>query len=796
MFPDQVLAIIGVGLLVLALLLLILLLRSRKRSSEYRRLLSEETEHVDIMTALMTQATAAQFLTRRTEPVTTDTQRTEFVGANPSGSELGLDLTPLEGKYELLEEIHCGGMSRIFRARHARLGNEWIVKYVDRRHAELANEAEVLKKLNHISLPQIIDIFQTGQGTFLVERYIEGFTLQQVLQMGQEIRESQIVEWGQQIAQALNYLHNLETPITHCDLKPSNIMVTHDNRLVLIDFGISRREGADDNPNGITYRYAAPEQFKQGGRTAEIAKGRFGSLPEGCADWEIDCRTDLFSAGVILHELATGDIPRPDQKDDLSEQVSANLAETIRKCIALDPKDRYQSAQELFGVLTKVQEHRLGISRSLVLRRVAGVAAVAAFVAGLASSVSAVYVWNQENLSLVSIDPGRTVVTAQQSVQVLIWKTKPNGDIFYLDPDQFQWSYSDDNIARMSGDHLVGINVGETTLYGQYRNKLIELQITVTEPVETQVDVALRYPDGTEVSVYAGTGIRETVDGMLDACAFVSPEDLFWSNGTLSVIDAGVIRFIEDDEVFTLPLEPEFLTASRVRCTENEVYVLTGPWEAGNGSYYGIIQIMEGGAEFLYYTDARWSAIPDFAFSSDGTLYFIQENMGTGATTLNTLDLDTMEPNWIMDLPYSTHSMAFDGADNLYLAVPRSGTILRVDAGEGHWTYFAGVEDEKHFIDGEIAYFYQPMSLAVDGNSLYILDFDTIRRVTVEGTGALFTETLAGEPTANTNPAVQLGCGGGSVLPASELATISVDGEGRVLLSDPKNCMIYEIKQQ
>lgn len=68
----------------------------------------------------------------------------------------GLDLSPLDKKYEFQREIYRGGMSRIFLIRHKKLGNEWIVKFVDGQHAELANEAEVLKKLNHISLPQSI----------------------------------------------------------------------------------------------------------------------------------------------------------------------------------------------------------------------------------------------------------------------------------------------------------------------------------------------------------------------------------------------------------------------------------------------------------------------------------------------------------------------------------------------------------------------------------------------------------------------------------------------------------------
>lgn len=260
-----------------ALIFLFCLLRSKKSSSVYRRLLSEETERLDVLETLA-QSHPAGKNAAETELLREQAAKTEIL---PDGSALSrsstavlfqtgelqravfdsnLDVSPLSGKYELLREIHGGGMSRVFLARSVKLGSEWIVKFVER--AELADEAEVLKKLNHISLPPIIDIFQTAQGTFLVERYIEGYSLSEVLALGQEIRESQICDWGLQLAQVLHYLHTLPTPIIHCDLKPSNIMVTHDNRLVLIDFGISKRVGLGAGASGLTYRYAAPEQFR------------------------------------------------------------------------------------------------------------------------------------------------------------------------------------------------------------------------------------------------------------------------------------------------------------------------------------------------------------------------------------------------------------------------------------------------------------------------------------------------------------------------------------------------------
>ena len=818
MYLDHILLAAGSVMLLTTLLLGALLFRSRKSSREYRRILRDETERVDVISTLRnTQSVITERLTgevpvRQTDPLpdggspqTTELNQTTLPTEPLTGRSTlpemeqtagvgkKLDLSLLEGRYQLLKELHGGGMSRIFLARHRSLGNEWIVKFVDNRNAELANEAEVLKKLNHISLPQIIDIFRGAQGTFLVERYIEGYTLEQTLQFQLDIKEGQICDWGLQLAQVLRYLHNLDTPIIHCDLKPSNMMVTHDNRLVLIDFGISKRQGITEKAIGMTYRYAAPEQFQGRLAASEAAIQRFGALPDACCTWQIDARTDIYSAGVILFELVTGQAPNWKNEKILDKMSTSGLAQVIHKCLEVDPDRRYQSAQELESALKKLSVNRLNMARSLVKRRVAMACCLLLFAGGLGTTASGAYINQMETQAVVVMDPGEAVVTEQQGVQLLIQKSTANGSTVTLEPSQIQWSYSDDNIARLDGDRLVGLNVGETTLHGRYRNKDISLHVTVTEPIGELVGISLQYPEETEVSVYAGNGERDFIDGGLDRCSFVSPELLSAGDGKLCISDSGVIRILENGVVSTTNLEPAYLTADQDRSWRGDLYVRTGPWEAEDGSYYGILRVSGGEAELLFRTEAAWSVIRDFALSSNGTLWFLWENLGTGITALYTLDANTLEPTWVMDLPDGAAAMAFDGADNLYFAVPDLGVILRSGKGEASWTYFAGVEGERNFIDGAVPNFYRPTSLAVDGNALYVLDFDTVRRVTISGAGTSWTETLAGVPVADTNPEVVLGAGCQCVLPASELAGLAVDGEGRLLVSDPKNSVIYEI---
>ena len=441
-----------------------------------------------------------------------------------------------------------------------------------------------------------------------------------------------------------------------------------------------------------------------------------------------------------------------------------------------------------------MNKKQTAMARSLVMQRVASVCCGLALVSGVGTSASGAYINQVETRAIVTMAPSEAVVTEQQGVQILIQKETPNGKVEALEPSKVQWSYSDDNIARLDGDRLVGLNVGETTLHGTYRNKDISLHVTVTEPVGEMVSVSLRYVEGIEVSVYAGNGERDFVDGSLSTCSFVSPESMSADGDRLYISDSGVIRILENGEVSSLYLEPGFLTADRVRSWDGDLYVLTGPWETDDDTYYGFIRITDAGAEFLFYTEAAWSIIPDFAFSSDGTLWFIWQNLGDGTTSLNKLDVQTQEVDRIADLPDGTSSMVFDEADNIYFAVPEKGIILRLGQGDTEWTYFAGVEGERNFIDGEVANFYCPTSLAIENNSLYVLDFDTVRRVVIEGAGARYVETLAGLPVEDTNPEIVLGKGCDVVLGASELATLTINSDGKILLGDPKNSTIYGIE--
>ncbi|MDR2713734.1 MAG: serine/threonine protein kinase, partial [Clostridiales bacterium] len=524
MYVDTILFIIGGACAILALTLAIYLIASRKKSRSYRTVLKQETE---LLTSLSPTSQLSQLI-ENNDPAIEDRgkQREEqTVSQNPTGlplEEAGTELLPegpdnapdfdipaLAGQYIIKSELHRSKISRVFLAQSAKLGNLWVIKFVPKQSGQLANEENILKLLHHISLPKIIDIFQDDNGTYLVESFIEGCSLDKLLKAGEKINQNIIIDWAEQIAQVLNYLHNMEScPVYHLDLKPANIMVTHDNRLVLIDFGISKRFGQDDMVStGLTYKYAAPEQIKYNvpNKHLPLIARRFGELPLNWLYWLPDARTDIYSLGVILFEFAMGEIPTLQNITALENAVSSDLSAIISKCLALDPLARYQSVCELLLDLQKIKGSKIKMAKSLLMRKAAALTAACAIVFSGGSFAGGYHVYGQENMALLGIGPEAVIISRQQSSELSVDKHFPDGRTVSLDNTRVSWSFSEDNIARVDGNRILGINPGETELNGLYRNKAIKLNVRVVEPMDGMVDISQRYQTGYLVQLFAGT---------------------------------------------------------------------------------------------------------------------------------------------------------------------------------------------------------------------------------------------------------------------------------------------------
>lgn len=259
----------------------------------------------------------------------------------------------IDGKYEVLREIGRGGMSIVYLAMDKRLNKQWAIKEFrkDKDDADkemalkaLLDEANLMKKLDHPMLPRIVDIIDNRSTVYIVMDYIEGESLNKVLDATGAQPQEAVIEWAKQLCTALDYLHTQNPPVIYRDMKPANIMLKPDGTIRLIDFGIAReyKEGKDGDTEAIGTRgYAAPEQFGGKGQT--------------------DARTDIYSLGVTLYHLVTGKNPaEPPYKiypiRHWNPALSSGLEWLIQKCTQFDPEDRYQSCAEIAYVLENLDK--------------------------------------------------------------------------------------------------------------------------------------------------------------------------------------------------------------------------------------------------------------------------------------------------------------------------------------------------------------------------------------------------------------------------------------------------------
>lgn len=248
-------------------------------------------------------------------------------------------------KYKIIKTIGSGGMGTVYLAENVKLGTKWAVKAIPKKenaNFDLLAEPNILKKLNHPSLPRIVDIEQDEQNIYIIEDYIEGVPLDKQLHTKKSFDEATVIEWAKQLCNILNYLHSQRpNPIIYRDMKPSNIIVSADNTVKVIDFGIAREfkkdSGSDTSYMG-TRGYAAPEQYGTS---------------------QTDARTDIYSLGVTMYHLLTGKSPNEPPYEFkplrlIDRAFSEGIEFIVNKCVQNDPANRYQNTTELLHDLENI----------------------------------------------------------------------------------------------------------------------------------------------------------------------------------------------------------------------------------------------------------------------------------------------------------------------------------------------------------------------------------------------------------------------------------------------------------
>ncbi len=255
--------------------------------------------------------------------------------------------TQLENRYVITRALNVGGMGAVYQAFDLQRTQLCAIKemldhYTDpgeraKALQDFTREADMLADLQHPNIPKIFDRFNTGDRHYLVMEYVDGENLEELLkQRGQQFPEAEVVQWGLELLRLLDYLHARTPPVIYRDLKPANVMLTRDGRLMMIDFGIARLFTPLARGTMIgTPGYAPPEQY------------------QGLAE----PRSDLFALGATLHHLVTGRDPRTSGPfqfppiTTLQPNLSPGLAYVIGRALAFNVEARYPSAQAMLADL-------------------------------------------------------------------------------------------------------------------------------------------------------------------------------------------------------------------------------------------------------------------------------------------------------------------------------------------------------------------------------------------------------------------------------------------------------------
>ncbi|MCG6950690.1 MAG: serine/threonine protein kinase, partial [Acidobacteria bacterium] len=265
--------------------------------------------------------------------------------------------------YRIVGGLGKGGMGEVYLAEDTRLNRRVALKVLPsemaadpERRARFEREAQAVAALNHPNIVTIHSVEEADGVHFITMELVEGQTLSKLLpKNGFGLRE--LLEIAIPLADAVSSAHR--SGITHRDLKPDNIMVDGEGRLRILDFGLAKTRDAEAADQGLTQAPTATVETEEGKILGTVAY----MSPEQAEGKPVDSRTDIFSMGTILYEMATGERPfrggtsmstissilrdDPAPVTELNRSLPRHLGRVVRRCLAKDPDRRYQTALDL-----------------------------------------------------------------------------------------------------------------------------------------------------------------------------------------------------------------------------------------------------------------------------------------------------------------------------------------------------------------------------------------------------------------------------------------------------------------
>lgn len=268
--------------------------------------------------------------------------------------------TVLQGRYRIIRQLGQGGMGAVYEAMDERLDAVVALKetlFADERlRKQFEREARLLARMHHPALPRVSDHFAEGDGQFLVMQYIEGDDLAQMMTLKRgHFPIEQVLTWGDQLLDALDYLHTHDPQIIHRDIKPQNLKLTGRGQIILLDFGLAKGQASEVSPAAVT--------------SASI----FGYTPNYAPLEQIqglgtDARSDLYALSATLYHLMTyvkppsaltragalvngeADPLRP--ANEINSSVSAAVASVLALAMSQNRERRFGTAAKMRKALT------------------------------------------------------------------------------------------------------------------------------------------------------------------------------------------------------------------------------------------------------------------------------------------------------------------------------------------------------------------------------------------------------------------------------------------------------------